>query len=111
MKPSASSPPSPSPRMREWDQDRAADARVSSGTKSVADGRAVDLHRYRALFPQRWSAFLRAHFRDPVHAAYFFNVDEKTARNWFEGVTGPQGWAVARAIAAVPTARAWLEAA
>jgi hypothetical protein len=70
-----------------------------------------DPRRYRALYPDKWQAFLHAHFRDAVHVAYFFGVSERTGRDWWEGVTASQGWAVAYAIEAIPTAAAYLRAA
>jgi hypothetical protein len=56
-------------------------------------------------------AFLRAHFQSPLHAAVFFDVDEKAARNWWEGVTGPMGWVVEYAVLNIPGAKTWLDAA
>lgn len=68
-----------------------ADHVPSSGTfAGLSSGRPVDLHRYRTVFPDRWAAFLKAHFRDSVTVAYFFGVNEKTARLWMEGVTAPR---------------------
>ena len=58
------------------------------------------------MFPDRWAEFLRAHFRDHIAVAYTFDVDEKTARNWWNGVTGPRGAAVAQAFAMQPKAAA-----
>lgn len=63
------------------------------------------------MYPGRWMGFLRAHFSGHMHAAVFFDVDEKTARLWWEGVNTPQGWVVDFAIQSIPAARAWLEAA
>lgn len=73
----------------------------SSGTLS---GKPFDLHHFRAMFPDKWSALIRRHFRSTVEVAYFFSVDEKTARNWWEGVTGPSGHAVAIAMKCLPGA-------
>jgi hypothetical protein len=73
----------------------------SSGTFT---GKPFDLHRYRALFPDQWSQLIHRHFSSTVEVAYFFSVDEKTARNWWEGVTGPSGHAVAIAIRCLPDA-------
>ena len=55
---------------------------------------SCDPRRFRTLYPDRWTAFLKAHFGGPAHVAAFFDVDPKTARNWWEGTSGPQGWAV-----------------
>lgn len=71
-------------------------------------GRPFDMHRYRTVLRDRWADLLKRHFRDSVHIAYFFDVDEKTARNWLGGVTGPSGAAVARAIKCMPSAAAVL---
>lgn len=74
-------------------------------------GRPCDPRQFRAQFPQRWMRFLRAHFQSHLHAAVFFDVEEKTARLWWEGCNAPQGWAVDFAIMSIPTALEWLEAA
>lgn len=55
---------------------------------------SCDPRRFRSLYPDRWTAFLKSHFNGAAHVAVFFDVDAKTARNWWEGTTGPQGWAV-----------------
>lgn len=73
--------------------------------------RRCDPRRYRALYPDLWCAFLHSHFRDATHVAYFFSVDPKTARDWWEGVSRSQGWAVAYAIEMIPTAAQFLRAA
>ena len=63
----------------------------SSGTfTGDLSGRPINLRHYRAVFPDRWAAFLKAHFGNSVTVAFFFDVDEKTARNWLEGVTAPR---------------------
>ena len=72
----------------------------------LLSGRPCDPLAFRRLYPDRWSAFLRAQFRSPLEVAVFFDVNEKTARQWWEGVTGPQGWASAYAVAAIPGAAA-----
>lgn len=68
----------------------ASDAVTSAGIYS----RRCDPHVIRRKFPEKWSGFLRAHFRNTVEVAYVFSVDAKTARHWWEGSYGPQGWAV-----------------
>lgn len=73
--------------------------------------RPCDPRRYRALYPDMWFRFLRAHFQDATAVAYFFGVDSKTAREWWEGITRSQGWAVSYAIESIPTAREYLRAA
>lgn len=65
---------------------------------------AVDLDGMRRQFPARWSAFLRAHFAGPLHVAVVFGVDERAARNWWEGVTAPRAEAAIAAVAAYPQA-------
>ena len=74
----------------------------------LLSGRPCDPMAFRRLYPDRWSAFLHAQFRSPLEVAVFFSVNEKTARQWWEGVTGPQGWASAYAVAAIPGAAAEL---
>lgn len=70
----------------------------------LLSGRPCDPMAFRRLYPHRWSGFLRAHFRNATEVAVFFSVNEKTARQWWEGLTGPQGWAAAYAVAAIPSA-------
>lgn len=74
---------------------------ASSGTFT---GKPFDLHHFRAIFPDQWSQLIRRHFRCTVEVAYFFSCDEKTARNWWEGTTGPSGHAVAIAVKCLPGA-------
>ena len=89
----------------------------NSGTVSSGDlagllsGRPCDPLRFRALYPDRWSAFLRAHFQSATHVSVFFEVDNRCARNWWEGTSGPQGWAVEFAIRSLPAAAQYLRAA
>lgn len=90
-------------------QVNAASACGSPGTSSgLASGRPFDMHRYRTVFPDRWAALLRAHFRNSVEVAYFFGVDEKAARNWLSGTSGPSGAFVALAAVSIPGAMAAL---
>lgn len=81
------------------------------GSSGIYSARRCDPHAIRRKFPAKWMGFLRAHFRDAVEVAYFFSVDAKTARLWWEGSTGPQGWAVDFAHRTFPNARQWMEAA
>lgn len=77
----------------------------SAGTLAeLYSGRPIDLHRMRAVFPDRWSAFLKAHFRNSVTVAFFFSVDEKTARNWIEGTTAPRAEVILSLIERCPAA-------
>lgn len=97
---SAASPVSPEP------------ASVSPGSLAgLLAGRRCDPQAFRRLYPGRWSAFIRSQFKSALHVAVFFDVDEKTARLWWEGTNAPQGWVVEYAIQSIPTARAWLRAA
>jgi len=98
---------SQSPSVASAESDTAAAAGVSPGIYS----RRCDPHAIRRKFPEKWMGFLRAHFRDPVEVAYVFSVDEKTARHWWHGTTGPQGWAVEFAHQQFPDAGKWMEAA
>jgi hypothetical protein len=72
---------------------------VSSG---VSFQSRFDPHAFRRTFPDRWSAFLRAHHRDATEVAYFYGVTDRAARDWWEGVSGPRGAVVALAAAAEP---------
>ena len=74
--------------------------------KPPEHSRPCDPRRYRALYPHLWQAFLRAHFQDATHVAFFFGVDPKSARDWWEGVTGANG---ASAVFAVATTKGALE--
>lgn len=47
------------------------------------------LQQFRDQAPARWMAFLHAHFGSPVEVSMFFEVDEKTGRNWWNGVGRP----------------------
>ena len=76
--------------------------------KSYREEIPCDPHRFRALFPHLWQAFLRAHFRDAMHAAYSLGVTERAARDWFEGKTGANGAAALYAVAMVPGAMDWI---
>lgn len=78
----------------------------SSG--SLAVERPFDLHRFRTLFPDRWASFLRAHFRNHTQIAAFFDVDDKTARNWLDGTTKPTAPTALIAVASIPGAMAEL---
>lgn len=74
-------------------------------------GVRFDMDGYRRAFPSLWSAFLRAHFRDRIHVAYEFSVDERTARNWWDGVNSPRPEVVMVALDRFPAAFAMLRAA
>lgn len=80
------------------------DANRAAASSGTFTGKPFDLHRFRAVFPDQWSQLIKRHFRSTVEVAFFFSVDEKTARNWWEGVTGPSGHAVAIAVKMLPGA-------
>lgn len=63
---------------------------------------------FRRVFRDQWAGFLRAHFHNPLHVAVFFDVNEATARKWWEHVNEPSGWVVAHAVATIPGAAAAL---
>lgn len=67
-------------------------------------GRPFDLPRYRVVFPDLWSAFLRRHYRDVGEVAVTFDVTERQARNWWEGANRPSGDKVALAAMLHPQA-------
>jgi hypothetical protein len=69
---------------------------------NVLDGRAFDPLRYRAVFPERWQAFLHAHFRSTLEVALFFDVTERAAGKWWNGTGGPQGDKVVLAMVEFP---------
>lgn len=75
-----------------------------AGKNSALDGRPVDPYRFKALFPDQWAAFLRAHHRRPEEVAVFYGVTFKTAENWWHGVTAGTGASVAQAALAHPEA-------
>ena len=76
-----------------WPDDRPdageQSSRKWSGQKS--GGMPCDPLRLRAVMPDRWMAFLHAHFSGVEHVAFFFGVSDKAARKWWNGTGGPQG--------------------
>lgn len=73
---------------------------MSSGFFSKARSpRSFDAHLRDA-----WVALINKHFESPEHAAVFFGVTEKTARNWASGSCGPRGGPVAYAMKHMPEA-------
>jgi hypothetical protein len=68
----------------------------------------ADLQAIRRCFPDRWAAFLRAHFRCPSHVAAFFSVDERTSRDWWNGKHGVNSAPVIFAMRIIPGAVAEL---
>lgn len=82
---------------------------VSSGAYSdIFSGRPCDPRAFQRVYPDRWHGFLKAHFRNSVEVAAFFDVNEKTARLWLEGCNAPRGWAVAYAVTRLPSAAKYL---
>jgi hypothetical protein len=83
---------------------------ISAPEKSsgIYSGRPCDPRAFQRIYPDRWHGFLKAHFRNSVEVAAFFDVDEKTARLWLEGCNAPRGWAVAYALTRLPSAAKYL---
>lgn len=71
-----------------------------AGQKSHAN--LFEPHRFRAKFPDQWSGFLRAHFRNAEEVAVTFDVTYQTARNWLDGSHRPSGDKVALAAVSMP---------
>lgn len=65
-------------------------------------GVPFDPRRFRAVFPDRWTAFLHAHHQSVEEVAYFYGVTHEAARKWWEGVGGPSGAQVAMAFTYFP---------
>lgn len=62
-------------------------------------GGGVDPYREHCQFPDRWRAYLSAHFGNrPDVVALAFGVTERAARKWLAGETGCKGGAVAIAV-------------
>lgn len=58
----------------------------------------LDPYREHAQFPDRWRAYLHAHFRGPDQVAAAFGVTERAARKWWQGIGGCKGAAVVVAV-------------
>lgn len=54
----------------------------------LARGGPVDPYRVARDFPERWSAYIRAQFRDLGDVCRTFGVCERTARKWWTAETG-----------------------
>jgi hypothetical protein len=63
---------------------------------------AMDPYRIHHEFPDRWSAYIRAHFRCISQVIAAFGVSERTARKWWDGSNGANGGNVAVAVALHP---------
>lgn len=59
--------------------------------------KVFDPYRYRVEFPDLWSAYLRANFRNIETVAVSFDVTFQTACNWWQGTHRPSGDKVALA--------------
>ncbi|AVO37371.2 hypothetical protein [Pukyongiella litopenaei] len=69
----------------------------TSGENSGPKSR-FDPYKVAREFPLRWQAYIRASYRSVGHVVQVFQVTEKTARNWWNGVTGANGAHVAIAV-------------
>lgn len=78
------------------------------GLAGLLSGRPCDPRAFRRVYPDRWAKFLSTHFRNSIEVAAFFDVDEKTARQWLNGVNAPQAWAASFAVVSIPSAAAFL---
>ncbi len=72
---------------------------------------AVDPETCYAGFPDRWRAWLHAHYRSARHVAQAFSVSERAAQKWWDGVGGVNGGKVAYAVRTQPGAAQYLFAA
>lgn len=69
---------------------------------------SLDAYRINREFPDRWQAYLRAHFGSIAEAALAFGVTERAARRWWDGA-GTRGAYVVIALRTHPeTAAAYL---
>ena len=83
-----------------YSQSRPATPGHSFGKMSAgsAPRAGLDPHRIHRQFPERWSAYIKAHYRTLSEISDAFDVSEKTARNWWTGRTGANGGHVAIAV-------------
>lgn len=72
---------------------------------------AVDPNACYAEFPDRWRAWLHAHYHTSSHVAQAFSVSEKAAQKWWDGIGGVNGGKVAYAVRTQPGAAQFLFAA
>lgn len=56
----------------------------------IISGRAFDMDGMRRQTPLRWMQFLHAHFANHRTVAAMFDVDDRTARNWWSGKHEPR---------------------
>lgn len=93
------------------------DRHAGTGTDGMSSGDCAgklpatftDMDRFRRAFPEVVAQWLRAHFRDKEHVAYFFDRDERTARNWLAGVNTPSGADAVAMVLQFPDLRARVE--
>lgn len=64
--------------------------------------KVFDPYRLRTEFPDMWSAYLRASFRNPEAVAVAFDVTFQTACNWWKATHRPSGDKVALAALSDP---------
>ena len=79
----------------------------STGTKDMSFGKMSGARSPRSFevhLRDAWVELISTHFETPEHAAAFFGVSEKTARNWATGSCGPRGGPVAYALKHMPGA-------
>lgn len=81
---------------------RAAELAALAGGDTVARPTALDPHRIHRDFPDRWSAYIRAHFRTVAQVCAGFEVSERTARKWWDAEGGANGGHVAVACRTHP---------
>lgn len=86
-----------------------ADPAPAASQKSLEinrHARPFDADRFRSVYPDRWQAFLKAHFRSIEEVAVFFGVTDEAARKWWHGVGGPRGAQVSIAFTVFPAGAA-----
>ena len=72
---------------------------------------AIDPEACYAEFPDRWRAWLHANYRSARKVAQAFNVSERAAQKWWDGLGGVNGGKVAYAVRTQPGAARFLFAA
>ena len=106
-----------SKELRFWGQEQkfggGADLKADhlSNLARMQAGRRCDPLEYYARFPARWRAFLHGHFVSHEAVALFFDVSEKCAEKWWNGVGGPHAGKLAYAVTEIAGAAAFLFAA
>jgi len=59
-----------------------------SGAGAVTTSGGIDPYAIAVEWPDRWSTYLRAAFRTPRDVARAFDISERTAGVWWDGLTG-----------------------